>query len=278
MPTHVIKINNTDIDAKTGRPFSFTGELTGKPRAGINLSIYAYPPFTDTLDELFAEKLVIVDDPFAKRSYRATIELESTSYQSGVPGKQYTGKLGEIDKLDDFEFLEIEGIQYKILKYREKLDTDKTIERDALLELNRDEYLTLRTLIENHNESVNVRRIEIDTEPLILDFSGVALWSEHENDGNVFYKQLISLGVPKPSRPLDLLWTPMRWTNSTTISTRGRFEALLGDLVQAGIITEERRGDLLNKDLEDLLGESRALEIWASRARTIDAEDAWTED
>ena len=214
-------------------------------------------------------KVVSVNDPYVGRRYQARLAVRRTQTQNGVPGKHYVAELREIDKIDAFERLEIDGVEYTVLKYNETLTTEKFVERHALLRLNPDEYLTLRRLATGDQETVQVRRVGIDADPLILEVSGLSLWSEHEQDDEVYYKYIIEFRVPEFVTRKPNVWSAlgivMRNSTRLAISARARFEALLDDLVQGGVITQERREMLLNSPLDDLIGETGVTDLWMMR-------------
>ncbi len=205
-----IKIDDLALPANVGQPITFQGKHSLKELSGIKLDVIARgSKRIEALEKVLQqERNVAVDDPFVNRKYDAKVQLEMFSYTEGINEKKFVATLREVDLPPSFEFLELEGEQFKVLKYEEYENHDDVMRRTVFLRLTEDELVKFRSIVEaslpKHGE-MSFRRIGVDENSMTLSLRSNVLWSEHEEDGKKFYKQVTHFSpVDYKSRGLGL--------------------------------------------------------------------------
>src|SRR6266567_4693197 len=98
MTNSSIKVDDVTFDIATGYPVSFQGKHSRKTLQGINLDILVRSQDgIEKVERLLDQETVEVDDPFAGRSYHASLRLNSHSYQEGRPEHSYVCEIRERD-------------------------------------------------------------------------------------------------------------------------------------------------------------------------------------
>ena len=197
MPSKAIQINDLELTRSSGNPFNFNGILSESILSGIDLDFkVSGERNVASIEELFRCDTVEVYDPFIDRSYTATIRLISSSFQAGRPERHYRGQVKELDRVPDFSRLELNGQEFVLFRYKgEVIEKDK-ISHHALLKLNEEEFKIVNKMI--NQDSTKMRRIGVDEEQIILRFGGGMYWSQHEENGQTYFKYIVKLF------PLDL--------------------------------------------------------------------------
>jgi hypothetical protein len=265
---------DVEVNAGGGHPVSIEGLHSGKTLAGIDLDMTA--PDNSSVEAI--EALLKLDscpvyDPFAGRSYKATLTQRSMSYVDGHPERSYSIEIREIDEIPTVQELDIEGKVFQVLRYSENVARENAVGRHAVLRLSKHEFQQLRGMIKPG--PVNIKRIGVDEEHLSLRFGGVTPWSEHEEDGVAYFKQLLRLyPADFPPSGIDLARESQLSTVAImTVALTGRFELLLDELVKRQAIAEETRSAILGRDWSDLLSKDRLEEIIAKLDKVADAEE-----
>lgn len=265
MSDETIKIEDLEFALHVGSPLEFQGRHTGRRLAGIDLDFRTTGRKTpQRLQALFDQETVRVEDPFADRSYEATIRMTFHRYREGRPEHDYEVEVREVDEVPEFEFLEIEGTQFPIEEYFETDESNNSIGMHALLRLSNEQFTQLRDL--DNPEGMQVRRVGVDDQPFVMR-PGQFIWSRHEEEGEEYYKQVVRFFSPDlPSFPNFGL----RRLSRMISEQMGRFEALLDMLVQNDTLTQEQKETLLAEEWTTLVGEDRARVI---RWKLIETED-----
>lgn len=273
MPSDTIKINDMNFNMSVGRPTTFEGKHAGKELAGIDLDFsIRQQRLVEDLEKLFSSETVKVEDPFVGRSYEAILRKTTESYQSGYPDRHYTMQVRELDLPPIFDVLEIEGHQFPVLRYVETDPDPDEIGRYALLRLSREQFVELQKLIKK--ESVQIKRIGVDEDPLTVRYGGAMYWSKHKEDGEIYYKQIVRFFSLSDRTPKVYLASGFVQDNLIRIIEvfASRFEALVNELVQNNVISDEKRTSLLEDTWEELLDTPLSTETRWPLQRVSDAE------
>lgn len=274
MPDKTIKVGGIEFYADFGKPVAFHGKHSGKELSGIDLD-FGVDEEGDIqqIEELFRQEIVQVEDPFVDRSYQATLRRTSYNYQVGSLRRHYRGEVREVDRCPHFEILEIENHQFRVLKYTEEDRDNDGVGRFILLRLSIEELIKLRSLMKPG--PVAIRRIGVDEEVLTVRYGSKLYWSQHEDDGETYYKQIVIFLPPDlPPSKLDIAsGTEQNALADMVGALSARFEVLINELVQGGVISYDKRAELLKDNWRELLDHARVSEIWWNRMRTSDAEE-----
>lgn len=273
-PSTIIEIDDVQIRAGAGESISVFGKLSEKDLAGIKISLRAAgPEGIGLIEDLTSKTEVNVKDPFVEREYLANMRLNSTSYQDGVDAKRFTFTVTEIDHYPDVKKIEIDNNVFDVIKYKEKLQTEDKKGIIAHLKITELQNELLTGMFDK--ESVSVKRIGFDQNAKELRFGGMMFWSKHEEEGEIFYKRIVRLF------PLDL-------EGGRNFLASGHIqdalvarsflltiiiEKLLKELTGEGIITEEKKDDILKRTTLKDVPEERLRELEQSLYMVADAEE-----
>jgi len=178
MTNSSIKVDDVTFDIAAGHPVSFQGKHSRKTLQGIDLDILVRSQDgIEQVEWLLDQETVQVNDPFAGRSYHASLRMISHSYQEGRPEHRYVCEVRERDIPSEFNILEIEGHQYPVARYIETDSLDDGIDGYALLLLSQEQFVEIQSLIKPG--SVFMRRVGVDEEPLQVRYAGGMYWSQH---------------------------------------------------------------------------------------------------
>ncbi len=249
-----IKINDLILNPRVGSPITFKGKHSGENLSGINLKItLAVPELVQKFEELIAQKIVQIYDPFVKRSYQAILNQLSNSYTLGHPERHYTVELLEIDLIPKCTILEIEGHPFPVLEYIQSEEDDDAIGIHAVLKVTKEQFEDLQKLMKPG--AINIKRRDFDDEPIVMRYGGAMYWSEHNEGEELFYKQIVRFFPPElPPSCLNIA-TQVHQENlfSMVQELIERFEALVIELVQKQVITRENWKGLLDSPRADKL-------------------------
>lgn len=269
-----IGVDDVKLTMQVGSTFSHKGAFTGKELAGINLAIEANNQREiDIIEGLIEKQEVVVDDPYKKRKYPATIFMKSNSFHVGAEKKSYILELKEKDILPAFESVQINARVFSVIKYNENLYDEEKVSRHIILRVSEADFLELRDELENTN--ISFKRIGVDDTPLELRVGARLYWSKHDNETGVFYKQLIHLfQIDEGSKKgLDLASGNMQNAMcSMLISLSARFELLVKFLAENGGISDSNKKALLSDGWKDLIPEKRRAELFDKLEQVEDVE------
>ncbi len=269
-----IQVNNFPFHPSFGSPVSFQGNLSGKTLAGIDVEFHIEGSgHSSEVDALLDQEVVIVEDPFVNRSYRASIRQTSHS-NFNDRAANYRFELREIDMTPEFKVLEIEGHQYPVARYVERDLGEEGVDRDALLHLSREQFEEVQSLFKPG--PILVRRIGVDDEPLTVRYGGGMYWSQHEEGDNTYYKQIVHLvpiDIPVSNKFNLALGTEQAALVSMVCSLTARFEALVNELAQNNVISLERKSAIIGDDWKGLLDTQRIEDITRQTMRVRDADE-----
>lgn len=278
MQEDIIKLSeNFKLLTRYGSPVTLEGKLTSSPLAGIDLDFTLYQ--SANIDELqrLASEEITVEDPFVKRTYQANLRIASYRYTDGKPGTNYVVEVREVEKVPVIDTLEIEGQPFQVLKYDAKVLFDE-VEHTAILKLTKAELEQVRNLTQQGEENpapTLIKRIGVDASAIPYTcFCWV--WSEHIEADETYYKQVFQFTLPKQElNKKDTSGLAFGLLVSMSTDTKARFEALLNELTNSGVISSEKRDTLLNNHVKDLINEERLIEIKRSRTKLSDVEDEY---
>jgi hypothetical protein len=272
MEEKCIKIDELALYKREGMPMTFQGKHSGASLSGINLEFtLSRPEHIRMLEELFGKEYVQVDDPFAMRSYEATLRELSHSYTEGKPEYQYTAEIRELDLPPKFEVLEIEGHAFAVLEYSESDEEDDSIGMHAVFKLTKQQFSAFRELL--RPGAVLIRRRGVDEEPIPVRYGGAMYWSEHNEEGEVYYKQIVRFFPPDLPASENNLAVGVQQDNLAFMveALTARFEALASKLTQKKVISEEFRSSLMGDNWQELIEASRLSEIFRRIDKVQDA-------
>ncbi len=272
MQDRYISINGIEFPISWGTPFEYDGVHSGGALSGIILegTIY-YDDEISQIKELIKEDTVKVEDPFTGRTFEATIRRESESYQVGRPGRLYKIEVKELDMPERFDVLEIEGHRFSVINNSETL-RNESIGLHVLLHLSEDEFMTFRTLLKLR--AVQIRRLGIDEVHMDRRFGGAMYWSSHEEDSVKSYKQIVRFfPVDYPTSRVAIADGHTQGNQSRMLLTlSARFESLVANLVDSGLLSKEEGESLITEEWRDLLDDERAVSLAATLYQVDDAE------
>jgi hypothetical protein len=274
MQTERFHFDDVEFQARAIKRTLFKGIHSGNDLTMVEAEfVLADAGEIQTFKELTKKKAIKVDDVSANRSYSASIDLKQSSYRDDSPERYYRVVIKEHDVIPEVHELDIEGHRFKVIAYIEK-EMNGVPARYALLQLTAEQLSELRRLIKPG--PLSVTRIGVDQAPLSLRFGGRMYWSRHDDEeSGRYYKHIVRLfpsdmpmgkplGVPDKAEHTSLI----RMIVSLTL----RFEALTSDLVAAGVISADRRQELLKENWKELASEERDTEVNAEVRRVPDAE------
>lgn len=276
---NVIKINDVTLDVRAGRPTSFDGRLSDKTLPGIDLNFHATDPqIVEAIERLASQETVQVTDPFVGQTYPASFRLISHSYMNGQPQHYFTCEVRALDIAPEFNILEMDGDEFPVLASREQIVTEEDQEgiySVIVLRLTQVQFVAVQKLL-RHDE-LSIRRKGVDEEPLIVRHGSRMYWSKHMEDGQTFYKQLVRLvhpsNFPSGKAPGIALVTEQDILFRMVMALSARFERLSDELVEAGVLSDEKRALLLSDNWKELLDQQHIDEIAQQTHRVADAED-----
>lgn len=169
--------------------------------------------------------------------------------------------------------LEIDRCIYPVLKYRESEVAENDIGIHAVVKLTVDQLEELHHL--RKQKEISVRRMGVDELPLHVRWGGAMYWSEHQLDGETHFKQIVRFFPPDwKVNGLGLAFSiEMAAVARVAVETRARAEALIDKLIEKGIFERDEGQEILQKEWQDLVGESRVQSLIGEVRRVADAEE-----
>lgn len=274
MPDDVIRINDFALNISAGKPITYHGKHSGKTLAGIDLDFFVRERAeVERVEELFATGSAQIVDPFANRSYKASLRKLLDSWQDGCPERHYTAEIRETDTPPQFKVLEVDGRQFDVMKYVETEHGVEAIGRHALLRLSKEQFTALQGILSRG--TVQLKRLGVDDAPLTARCGSATYWSEHEEGGLTYFKQIVRFYPPDlPATPTGLaLSADHNAVAGLVVRLSARFEALVNELTTSGFLSNEQRDRLLGKNWRGLLDEAHVAELMLQTQRLLDAED-----
>lgn len=273
MPDKSIIVDDVTFTTDAGEPYTFQGKHSRKTLSGIKLNFAVRGDLEiEKVEKLCTRNAVNVVDPFSDRTYEATLRQVSSSYQVGRPEHSYVIEITEVDAIPQFQTLEIDGHCFDVAKYRETEHEEDAIGMHALLRLTEEQFIKMQEITKPI--TVKIRRLGIDENSLIVRCGGKRYWSEHEEGGTIYYKQILTFFPP------DLAPGPLRLAMEADHIALGimlikmtvRFEALIHELTTSEIMSKEQRDKVLGPEWKKLLSENRIDEILMQTEKVPDAE------
>jgi hypothetical protein len=219
---------------------------------------------------LTSRGVVHVKDPFSGKEYQASIRQASSRFTVGQETKSYVLDISELDTWPNVEKLEIEGKIFSVIQYKEFI-TDNEVGRKAVLRLDHDQLQSLRSLMSR--PELSVRRVDVDDEPLKLRFGAHMFWSEHEENGEKYWKHIVRLyPVGRQSLSLDIASNVVQQNLSAlVIQLSSRLNLLISSLAVSNAITEETKEELLGNDWKSKVDEPEWNLAWDRLEQVRDA-------
>src|SRR6266699_3823113 len=281
---NVIKINDVTLDVRAGHPTSFHGKLSDKTLPGIDMDFHVTDPQSVVaIERLASQETVQVTDPFTEQTYPASYRLISHSHKSGQPQHYFTCEVRALDTAPEFNILEMDGDEFPVLASREQVVTEQDQEgiyRVIVLRLTQAQFVAVQKLL-RHDE-LSIRRKGVDEKPLVVRPGSRMYWSKHTEDGQTFYKQMVRLvhpsNFPSGKAPGIALVTEQDILFRMVMALSARFERLSDELVEAGVVSDNKRALLLSDNWRELLDQQRIDEIAQQTYRVADAEDELVEE
>jgi len=275
----VIQINDVTLDVRAGRSTSFYGRLSDKTLPGIDMDFHVTgSQIVEAIERLASQETVQVTDPFVGQTYPASFRLMSHSYTDGQHQHYFICEVRAQDIAPEFSVLIIGGDEFPVLASREEVVTEQDQEgiyRVIVLRLTQAQFVAVQKLL-RHDE-LSIRRKGVDEKPLVVRPGSRMYWSKHTEDGQTFYKQMVRLvhpsNFPSGKAPGIALVTEQDILFRMVMALSARFERLSDELIEAGVISDEKRALLLSDNWKELLDQQRIDEIAQQTYRVADAED-----
>ncbi len=268
-----IRIDEIEFSIDSGSPFEFEGIHSGRVLSGINLDITVYSDEdVRRIEALKKSETVEVDDPFSDKLYEANLSQESYGFREGHPKRWYRFEVKELDEVPKFNSLEIDGCRFRVLRNTEDLVRDGVKREDILLRLSLEEFKEVQDLL--NRDTVTIRRVGIDDDPVIRRFGGALYWSLHQEGSQEFYKQIVRLFPSDypPSKVVLASGQQQIAQSRMILNLLASYESLLELLAENGQIRREDAESLLSKGLRELVGQERAMMIFSKLTEVQDAE------
>ena len=272
MSERAIRIDETKFTLPSGSPFEFTGVHAGRELSGIDLNITAYSDVeAQEIEGLLKKDTVEVEDPFADRQYKATLNRRSSGSQDGRPEKWYRLEVKELDEAPRFTELEIEGHCFHVLRNTEKQHKD-VIGIYVLLRLSPEEFLEFHRL--RKLDSIKFRRLGIDESPIVHRWGGALYWSSHQEGSKKYYKQIVRLfpASPRPERVVIASGLQQMAESRMIVELSARYEALVRMLVKNGQISQHGGEELMSREWQGLVDDDRRVILHSKLTEVDDAE------
>ena len=274
----VIQINDVTLDVRAGRPTSFYGRLSDKTLPGIDMDFHVTgSQIVEAIERLASQETVQVTDPFVGQTYPASFRLMSHSYTDGQHQHYFICEVRAQDIAPEFSVLIIGGDEFPVLASREEVVTEQDQEgiyRVIVLRLTQAQFVAVQKLLRHE---LSIRRKGVDEKPLVVRPGSRMYWSKHTEDGQTFYKQMVRLvhpsNFPSGKAPGIALVTEQDILFRMVLALSARFERLSDELIEAGVISDEKRALLLSDNWKELLDQQRIDEIAQQTYRVADAED-----
>ena len=266
-------IDGLCFSMESGTPFQYAGIHSGVDLSGIDIEVTAYSDEDiSSIKELLQRDKVNVIDPFAGRTYDATIRRKSDSYTVGQPGRRYNFEVKELDEAKQFDTLEIEGNRFQVIRSVEKLHDD-VIGLYALLHLSQEDFDKFHSLLLKPGP-FQVRRLGIDENPIVRRFGGALYWSAHHEGPLKIYKQIVRFfPTDFPGSKFVVAPGQEHFNQSRMlVALSARFEALVGMLVDNGQLSRENGESLISEEWGVLINEEREASIRSQLTEVKDAE------
>ena len=275
---NVIKINDVALDVRAGRPMSFYGKLSDKTLPGIDMDLHVTgPQIAEAIKKLNSNETVHLTDAFVGQAYPASFRIMSHSYTNGQPQHYFTCEVRALDIAPEFNILEMDGDEFPVLATREQVVTEQDQEgiyRVIILRLTQAQFVVVQELL--RRDEISIRRKGVDDKPLTVRHGSRMFWSKHVEDGETFYKQMVRLVHPStfPSPKVGIaMIAEQDILFRMVMALSARFERLSDELVEAGVISNEKRALLLGDDWKELLDQQRINEIAQQTYRVADAQE-----
>ena len=269
----MIKIEEVQFRDSAGTPFVYEGVHSGSELAGLSMDVTAYTEDDVSLvEELIEKQTVAVEDPYAARLYQATLTRRSSSYTQGWTERRYHFEVKELDEVQAFEVLEIEGQPFQVLRNTESVDGD-AIGLHVLLRLSQDEFEKFQGLVKPG--PIQLRRVGIDDSSIVRRFGSALYWSSHQENSQTFYKQIARF-YPEDlsSRGGNIAaGQGQRALSRMVLSLSARYEGLLKLLVDNGQLSRESAETLMAEEWRGLIDDPRRV-LLASKLTEVDDADA----
>ena len=271
-----VEIDGIHIEV-SARGFTYTGIHSGDELRGMELKFVSRSESEDSQIETLLNKrdTVTVSDPFVGRQYEATIGREwSSIHQRGQSAKYYQFEVREMDRAKTFTSLQIEGETFTVLKNSERTDADDNIVAEVLLRLSPEEFVTLWDIV-SERDTMNILREGVDKNPIERCFGKPASWSRHEESGQSYYRQLVTLyntDVPV-TKGIIASAQEHRALSEMVVALTVRFEALLETLEGNGQVNEDQATRIRQEQWKELADIRRKTMIWAQLYEVDDAEE-----
>lgn len=272
-----IKINDLEFAISSGHPTLVKGRRYRKPMAGIDLKFSVWgADKKKCIEDLFASKGITVEDPFAKRTYKAKCRIISSSYEKGSSlhhYHHYQVKVMELEISPKVKELAIQGQNFKVVRYKERrLDKRSGFSITALLQLTDEEFTQLKA--SQTFNSVNVQRMGTDKNPVALAWGHGLHWANHEGKSGRHIYQVVKFYPPDmvPSRlSLHDLTIQNAVLNREVLAAQVRLESLLNQLVLNKVIDQSFASKIMEDKPENLLDSLRYNQMLAEMDRVSSA-------
>lgn len=237
--------------------FTFKGPFSGEEMHGLAVDVTVLEEEHEKLEEILEEREVEVFDSHRDRLYRATPHTRSSSYTVGSGVRRYEFTVREIDRPPDVNSIEIQGRSFDVIRYRESLEDNELISRHAILRLTEDEFADLLQLFEL--DRVEIRRVGVDEQPLVVRFGGGSYWSSEEENDETIIKQIVRFYPPElpSSRNLLASGTGQSILRDMVADLSIRYTALIETLSDKNLLTEEEATRLKWHSVTELMPERR---------------------
>lgn len=185
----ILKINESEVNIECATQLQLDCEFSENKLDVIKLELSDL----DLSQQKIVESWVAAEDvnvlnPFTEREYKAKAHRRSESFQVGQDTKSYQIEIIELEEPTQISQIELNGQSFDVISYQESI-VDGTLAKEGVIRVN--DLTKFRQLFSE--ESINVLRVGVDSEPVVMRFGSLMHWSEHSENDEVYYKQIFRL-------------------------------------------------------------------------------------
>ncbi|OBS96769.1 hypothetical protein A9257_10200 [Vibrio cyclitrophicus] len=248
-----LKISEDEIHVKFATPSQLDCQFSKNKLDVITLDLQNLNiPSQELVEGWLAAGEVDVINPFTEREYKAKTYQRSTSFQAGRSEKSYKIELIELEEPIQITEIELNGESFDVINYKESI-VDGTVSKQGVIKVSNLD--TFRQLFSE--KSINVLRVGVDDEPVLMRFGSLMHWSKHTEGDEVYYKQIFRLFDIDLESPKKLSVANAIHQNnlkSLTVHYALKFETLLHILKEDENLSEATKQKLKAFEIDEEIG------------------------
>lgn len=248
-----LKINENEVNVQYATPSQLDCQFSKNKLDIIKLELQDLNIASQKIVEgWLSAGEVDVFNPFTEREYKAKARQISTSFQTGRTEKSYRIELIELEEPIQITEIELNGESFDVINYKESI-VDGTVSKQGVIKAS--DLDAFRQLFSE--KSINVLRVGVDDEPVLMRFGSLMHWSKHTEGDDVYYKQIFrlfdvdlkssnKLGVANATHQNNLI--------NLTVHYALKFETLLHILKEDESLSEATKQKLKAFEIDEGIG------------------------